>query len=39
MQLLSFKYIFSLGELMRSEPDVEDEKDSKDATSDDRILV
>ena len=34
MQLLSFKFIFSLGELTRSEPDVEDGKDSKDATSD-----
>ena len=30
MQLLSFMFIFSLGELTRSEPDVEDGKDSKD---------
>ena len=34
MQLLSIKFIFSLGELTRSEPDVEDGKDSKDAASD-----
>ena len=32
MQLLSFKFILSLGELTRSEPDVEDGKDSQDAT-------
>ena len=39
MQLLSFKFIFSLGELTRSEPDVEDGKDSKDATSDDLDII
>ena len=36
MQLLLFKFIFSLGEL---ETDVEDEKDSKDATSDDLGII
>ena len=39
MQLLSFKFIFSLGELTRSEPDVKDGKDSKDATSDDLGII
>ena len=39
MQLLSFKFIFSLGKLTRSEPDVEDGKDSKDATSDDLGII
>ena len=39
MQLLSFKFIFSLGELARSEPDVEDGKNSKDATSDDLGII
>ena len=39
MQLLSFKLIFSLGELTRSEPDVADGKDSKDATSDDLDII
>ena len=39
MQLLLFKFIFSLGELTRSEPDVKDGKDSKDATSDDLGII
>ena len=39
MQLLSFKFIFSSGELTRSEPDVEDRKDSKNATSDDLDII
>ena len=39
MQLLLFKFIFSLGELTRSKPDVEDGKDSKDATSDDLGII
>ena len=41
MQLLSFKFIFSLGELTRSEPDGEDgnSRDSKDATSDDLAII
>ena len=39
MQLLSFKFIFSVGELTRSEPDGEDGKDNKDATSDDLGII
>ena len=39
MQLLSFKIFFSLGKRTRSEPDVEDGKDSKDATSDDLGII
>ena len=39
MHLLSIKFIFSLGELTRSEPDVEDGKDTKDATSDDLGII
>ena len=39
MQLLLFKFIFSLGELTRSEPDVEDGKNSKDGTSDDLGII
>ena len=39
MQLLAFKFIFSLGELTRSKPGVEDGKDTKDATLDDLGII
>ena len=39
MQLHSFKFIFLSGKRTRSEPDVEDGKDSKDMMSDDLGII